>query len=411
MLKAYRYRIYPNKEQEEFFAKTFGACRFVWNKMLEGKLNALNNKEKLPKITPAKYKKQYQFLREVDSLALANVQLNQEKAFRDYFKNKKHFGLPKFKKKKDKQSYTTNNQGNTIRIDFEKQLLYLPKVKTGIKIKLHRIFEGKIKSATITKTKSGNYYVSILVETDKVQNKIKQPKSKICGIDLGLKDFAIITNDNGSCKIENPKYLVRAEKRLKRLQRQLSRKQKGSNNYKKTREKIAKLHEYISNARNDFLHKTSKAIIDENQVIVVEGLSVKALQQSMLSKLVSDVSWGTFLRYLEYKANWYGRELIIVDRFYPSSKTCSVCGYINTQLRLSNRYWECPECNTFHDRDINASKNLYKVGLSRVGTTRTQACGECSDGGTMIYHRSTSQHSMKQEATTSVSGSSSLSSL
>jgi Transposase and inactivated derivatives len=191
MLKAFRYRIYPNKEQQIFFAKTFGCVRFVWNKMLAEKIEALKNKQPLPTITPAKYKEEFPFLKEVDSLALANAQLNLEKAFKNFFKNPQHYKFPKFKKKRDKQSYTTNNVNNNIKVDFEKGLLHLPKIKDGIKIEIHRKFEGKIKSATITKTKSGNYYVSILVETEDIKNEVKQPKNKICGIDLGLKELQL----------------------------------------------------------------------------------------------------------------------------------------------------------------------------------------------------------------------------
>jgi putative transposase len=225
--KAYKYCIYPTKEQEIFFAKTFGCCRFVWNKMLAEKLSAYEKREPIPRITPAKYKEEFSFLKEVDSLALANVQLQLEKAFRNHLKNPKHFGLPKFKRKKDKQSYTTNNVNGSIRVDFEKGVLYLPKIKDGIKIELHRTFEGQIKD--------GKYYVSILVETEEPRNKVIEPKSKACGIDLGLEHFATITNDFGTYKVEHPKHLRRAEKRLKKLQKDLSRKQKGSRNYEKAR--------------------------------------------------------------------------------------------------------------------------------------------------------------------------------
>jgi transposase, IS605 OrfB family, central region len=365
MLKVYRYRIYPNEEQKTIFAKTFGCVRLVWNLMLNEKLTAYNNKEKIPRTTPAKYKSEYPFLKEVDSLALANTQLNLEKAFKNYFKNPKHFRLPKFKKKKNKQAYTTNNVNNNIKIDFENGLLYLPRIKNGIKIEIHRKFIGKIKSATIVKTTSGSYYASILVETENVKNKIREPKNRQCGIDLGLKDFAIITNDTGIYKIEHPKYLRKAEKRLKRLQIALSRKQEGSKNFEKARKRLAIQYEYVSNARNDFLHKLSKAIIDDNQVIVVEDLNVAGMQKTDLAKPVSDSGFGTFVRYLEYKADWYGRQLIKVDRFYPSSKLCNVCGYKHNELKLSDRYWQCPICGTYHDRDINASINLYKVGLER----------------------------------------------
>ena len=312
------------------------------------------------------YKEEYPFLKEVDSLALANAQINLEKAFKNFFKNPQHYGFPKFKKKKDKQAYTTNNVNNNIKIDFEKGLLYLPKINNGIKIETHRKFNGKIKSATITKTKSGNYYVSILAETDDIKNKTNQPKNKCCGIDLGLKEFAVITDDTGTYKIKHPKHLLKAERKLKRLQRALDRKQKGSKNREKARIKLAKQHEYVANLRDDFLHKLSKTIVDDNQVIVVEDLNVKGMQQNpYLSKSISDSGFGKFLRYLEYKAKWYGRDFIVADRFYPSSKLCNVCGYKHKELKLSDRYWSCPECGTYHDRDINASINLYKVGLER----------------------------------------------
>jgi putative transposase len=226
MKKAYKYRIYPNKEQQEYFAKNFGCCRFVWNKMLSEKLSAYEKGEPIPRITPAKYKEEFPFLKEVDSLALANVQLQLEKAFKNHLKNPKHFGLPKFKRKRDKQSYTTNNVNGSIGVDFEKGLLYLPKIKDGIKMELHRTFEGQIKSATVSKTKDGKYYVSILVETEEPRNKVIEPKSKACGIDLGLEHFATITNDFGTYKVEHPKHLRRAEKRLKKASKRSIKEEK-----------------------------------------------------------------------------------------------------------------------------------------------------------------------------------------
>jgi putative transposase len=365
MLKGYRYRIYPNKEQEEFFTKTFGCCRFVWNKMLEEKLSAYRNKEPIPRVTPAKYKKEFPFLKEVDSLALAYVQLRLEKAFKNYFKNPKHFGLPQFKRKKNKQFYTTYNNNSSIKVDFEKGQLYLPKIKKGIKIELHRTFEGRIKSATISNTKDGRYYISILVETEEPRNNITEPNSKACGIDLGLEHFVTFINDFGTYKVEHPKHLIRKEKKLKKPQRDLSRKQKGSKNHEKVRRKLAKLHARISNARNDFLHKLSKAIIDENQVIVVEDINVKGLMRSNFAKSISDSSWSKFLNYLRYKAEWYGRTLVQVDRFFPSSKLCHCCGHKKEDLALHERTWVCSVCGETHDRDVNASRNLYFVGLER----------------------------------------------
>jgi len=366
VLKAYKYRIYPTSDQKEFLNKTFGCCRFVWNQMLHEKLDAYNKDIKVPQVTPAKYKTEYPFLKEVDSLALANIQLQLEKAFRNHFKNKNYFGVPKPKKKKEKQSYTTNNQHNKIRIDSDKNLIYLPKIRSGIKIELHRQFTGTIKSVTISKNPSNNYYAAVLVETEEVRNNIKEPISQKCGVDLGLSSFAAVTNDFGSYKIDHPHYLKKSEKKLIKLQRQLSKKQKDSKNREKARLRLVKCYQHISDSRNDFLHKLSKAIIDENQVIVVKDLNVKSMiQNRYLAKSISDSGWSTFFRYLDYKAQWYGRELIKVDRFYPSSRICSNCGYVNKKLKISNRNWTCPVCGTKNDKHINASVNLYKVGSER----------------------------------------------
>jgi len=365
MKKAYKYRIYPTEEQEIIFAKTFGCCRFVWNKMLAKKLEAFQRKEPVPRITPARFKEEFPFLKEVDSLALANVQLHIEKSFKNHFKNPKRFKLPKFKKKKSKQSYTTNNVNNSIKVDFDKGLLHLPKIKNGIKIKLHRFYEGKVKSATVSKTTDGKYYVSMLVEAEDPRNKVVEPKSTACGIDLGLENFAIVTTEFGTYKVEHPKYLRQAEEKLKRLQRRLAKKQKFSKNYEKARQKLARQHAYIFNARNDYLHKLSKTIIDENQVVVVEDINVKGLLKTRLAKSISDSGWSKFLSYLRYKSKWYGRILIEVDRYFPSSKLCHNCGYKKENLVLSERVWECPICKVTHDRDVNASMNLYYVGLER----------------------------------------------
>ena len=366
MLRAYKYRIYPNKEQETQIAKTFGCCRFVYNQTLVYRKERYEKEKKSVSKTDCnnycnrELKKEYEWLKEVDKFALTNAIYNMDSAYQKFFKE--HTGYPKFKSKHDNhKSYTTNFTNGNIAVDFEGKKVKLPKIKE-VKAKLHRNFCGLIKSATVSQVPSGKYYVSILVETE--HKELSHTKRKI-GLDLGIKDLCITSDGR---KYENRNTIKKYEKKLTRLQRQLAHKEKRSKNYYKTKKKIALCHEKITNTRKDCIHKISHEIISENQVIVSENLQIKNMVKNHhLSKSISDVSWYELTRQLEYKAKWNGREYIKIDTFYASSQLCSVCGYKNTDTKdLSVREWICPNCKAIHDRDINAAKNILAEGLRQI---------------------------------------------
>jgi putative transposase len=375
--KSYKFRLYPNQKQMLMFEKTFGCSRFIWNQMLADKIAYYKETGQTLKNTPAQYKKEFPWLKEVDSLALANVQLNLQKAYQSFFKNKNHFGFPNFKSKNKMthQSYRTNNkQGvGTIRLSDNNNQIKLPKIG-WIKVKAHRKLKGVIKSATISKTSTGKYFVSILCEIKiEVEENIKTfPKTNSnIGIDLGLEHFAILSTGE---KIENPRFLISASKKLRREQKILSRrgllaKQRGKSlndcmNYQKQRLKVARLHEKISNQRRDFLSKLSINLIKNHDKICMEDLASKNLMRNHhIARAIGDASWSEFCRMLEYKAEWYGKQIIKINRWFPSSQLCSNCKTNSGKKPLHIREWTCDSCGTRHDRDLNASVNILHEGL------------------------------------------------
>ncbi len=354
-LKSFKYRLYPDEEQKVFLEKHFGCCRFVYNHFLALRSNTYKVEKKDISGFECKkllvpLKKEHPWLREVNSQSLQQSVLNLEVAFQRFFKGLGRY--PCFKKKKEKQSFSIPQN---FRIESNK--LFIPKLKSGIKIKLHRSLEGTLKTLTISRELTGKYYASVVCEV-KIQPLPRVERE--VGIDLGLTHFATLSTEE---KIEHPKPLLKLERKLKTLQRWLSRKKKGSRNREKMRLRVAKLHERIKNQRADFLHKLSKRLISENQAIYLEDLHVKGMiRNKILSKAISDSGWGEFIRQLQYKALWYGRTLRQIPRFYPSSKACSICHFVIPELKLSQRVWTCPNCKTVHDRDINASVVIKQVG-------------------------------------------------
>ena len=369
MLKAYKYRLYPTKEQENIFARTFGCARKVWNLMLADKIAYYKETKKNLSVTPAKYKrmKEYSYLKEVDSLALANVQIHLQQAYNNFFSrvNKgKKAGFPKFKSAKTSyKSYSTNNQKGSVRIENGK--IKLPKIGF-VKFVQHRplMENSTIKTVTISKVPSGKYYVSVLVECENQALKII-PKSFV-GLDFAMHGLYVDSEGNSA---NYPNFYRKAQSKLARLQRRFSRTKKYSNNHEKMRIKVARQHEKIANQRMDFLQKASLHIAEKFDCVAIEDISVKAMAKRKkkgrfsFGKSVGDNGWAEFVRMLTYKLEWQGKSLIKINKWFPSSQLCHKCGYqTNATKDLSVREWICPDCGTHHNRDHNASINIREEG-------------------------------------------------
>ena len=359
MNKGFKVRIYPNQEQIRVIEKTFGCIRYVYNYMLNLKQKAYNIFElKLNYVKTSsiltKLKQRKSWLCEVDAVALQQCLRDLDVAYTKFFNGS---GYPNFKSKRGKNSYRTNMN---IHLDQDNKKIKIPKVG-WIKFKDKNKFSEltKIYNITISKSSSGKYFASISAEVD-IKALAKTKKS--CGIDLGLKDFCILSN---GIKFENPKFLAYNEKRLRLLYKSLSRKVYGSKNYEKARAKLAKLHEYIANCRKDYLHRISIFLIKNYDVICTETLQVEnMIKNHKLAKAISDVSWYEFCRQLNYKCLWYDKKFVQINTYFASSQTCSNCGFKNSDVKnLDVREWVCPECNKHHDRDINAAINILNQGL------------------------------------------------
>lgn len=369
IFKSFKFRIYPSKEQKVEMAKQFGCCRFVYNHFLRKRIDHYAetgqgmSKFKMIMGLP-ELKQEYDWLKEANSQSLQASLADLDKAYVNFFK--RNTGFPKFKKKNDAGSFQVPQHfvldGNKLRI---------PKIGK-LKIKRHREMEGSTASVTISKSPSGKYHASFLC---RAESDIPDYNGNVVGLDLGLKDFAVLSDGEHDEYVKHPKIREELETKLAKEQRNLSRKQKGSQNRRKQRVKVAKVYEKITNKTKDFLHKLSRRLVSENQVIHIEDLNIKGMVKNHnLAKSISSSDWGEFVRQLEYKGSWYGCLIEKIDRFFPSSKRCNNCGWIKTNLKLSDREWTCKECNVTHDRDVNAARNILK--FSTAGSAGIDAFGE-----------------------------------
>jgi len=379
MHKAIKVRLYPNDKQAQKLSQVMGSARWWYNFALNlcnetykatGKgLNQIALNKYLPKLKKAE---ETSWLNDCYSQVLQSATLNLTKAFKNFFEGRTKY--PRFKSYHGKQScqYPQN-------VSIKDGCLKIPQLGL-VKASIHRIFEGEIKTVTVSKTPTGKYFASILFETEQDFPEVTIT-GKICGIDLGIKDFAIVNDGEKTSKYANPKHLKKHEKNLARKQQKLARKQKGSKNREKAKKLVAKVHEHTSNTLHDFLHKLSRKIVNNNQVVVVEKLNIKGMVRNhCLAKAISDVGWGTFINFLDYKLKEKGGLLVEIDRWFPSSKTCSNCLYQMSEMPLDVREWTCPSCGTVHERDENASKNIRAEGIRII---QTDGIAVSANGGTV----------------------------
>jgi len=381
ILKAYKYRIYPNKNQRDFLGQHFDSVRFVYNHFLERKIKYYKETKKtitwvdlINELTKLKRQDEYSWLNDVGSQSLQQSIINLDRAYTNFFRSNGNF--PKFKsKKKAKRSFCVP-ESKQIEVDFDNGRLRIPKLietkKYGdnrIKCKFHRTFDGKIKQCTISMDRCNSYFVSILVEENiNIPKKPKVQIDKAVGIDFGIKTF--LTLDNGE-KIESPKYYNKSLNKLKNHQKELESLEKDSTKHKSKKEQISKLYRKTARQRKDFLDKLSYRLVNDNQIdtICIEDLSMKKMKNdnfNSTNRIIGDLGWFTFTQMLQYKSDWYGKNFLKIGRFEPSSKTCNICGHVYHELRLDERTWKCSNCKEVHDRDINAAKNILDFALTNM---------------------------------------------